>query len=263
MINSDSFLNELISETDIKFICDLIDPNETKTCFIYQIVSNNLNQIDTDKIDYLTRDPFHLNMDFNFNFKQIIQSPIVIENIVCYPFDKFNELIRLFEARKQLHNIAVNNPITIGSQMIINEMIIEINKIIPIVSNISKLDSFIKLTDDFVCNFIDYANMFCPLQSEMQTKKLIKLTKKLKTMSFAKEIIIHHSDNEIDPTILGYNHNIHILHKAVCGYISGNKANPLDAVSLFKFIKGKPQIVANTHAYKKKVSTYVYIIFEK
>jgi HD superfamily phosphohydrolase len=220
-------------------------------------------------MDYLTRDYFYLNLgydtyfEFDFDYKEIINDVVVIDNTICYPHDKFNNLVKLFEARKYLHKYIVNDPIVISSQMIITNMIMEIDQKISITSNMADINFFMKLTDDFICNFVDYANLLCPEKINIDSENLINLTNKLKTMNFPKKILNTSSKKPINPITYGYNSNVHIFHKAVCGYVNDVTINPLNNVNLYKLIEGKNQIVPNTNFYERNILLYICILFEK
>ena len=52
-----------LSKEDVNVIVDLVEPSESvKNNWYYQIVNNKVNTIDVDKLDYIRRDCFHLNM---------------------------------------------------------------------------------------------------------------------------------------------------------------------------------------------------------
>ena len=60
--------------------------NNTFLEWIFDIVANSKNSIDVDKMDYMTRDSYHLGLkDCNFDYRTLIREARVINDEVCYP----------------------------------------------------------------------------------------------------------------------------------------------------------------------------------
>jgi HD superfamily phosphohydrolase len=79
-------LNEFINKEAFEFIAELINPSsETPDNFIFQIISNNLNGLDVDKIDYLYRDSFYLGTGIPFDINRILNHVKVINHQICFP----------------------------------------------------------------------------------------------------------------------------------------------------------------------------------
>ena len=72
IIANDEILSKYVSDYDVNFICSLINPSYSNTSFIYQIISNNVNSIDVDKFDYITRDNFMLGFKMGFDPARLV-----------------------------------------------------------------------------------------------------------------------------------------------------------------------------------------------
>lgn len=262
MIKSDQFLSSILSDSEIEFIQNLIDPPFGKTGWVYQIVSNNLNQIDMDKVDYLTRDSVHLGINLGFDYKKLIPHGVIIDNEICYPKNKFKIIVDMFEARKKLHKIAVNNPIVIAAQRVINGLIREINLIVPIIANISNVDFFKMLTDDYITNFVNYMTLINPdilLSPELLQFDLDFHSQQFKKCKYECHTTIKLSDFELNKH---FNSESDTLHKATYGYVNSNKQNPLNLVTVCRKLDDKYQKIANTYNYNQNTFEHVYLVFE-
>jgi hypothetical protein len=85
-------LNEFIDEDAFNFISEIINPTEiTPDNFIFQIISNSLNGLDVDKLDYLCRDSFYFGAGIPYDLSRIISHVKVINNNICFPKNKIKE----------------------------------------------------------------------------------------------------------------------------------------------------------------------------
>jgi HD superfamily phosphohydrolase len=95
-----------LTKEQIKVISDLINPNKAEYNkwnskykvgkWIFQIISNPLNSIDVDKIDYLTRDTKATGLKYGFNYIRIIKDARVINNKICYSKNVVKIYIKCF-----------------------------------------------------------------------------------------------------------------------------------------------------------------------
>ncbi|XP_060600691.1 deoxynucleoside triphosphate triphosphohydrolase SAMHD1-like [Ruditapes philippinarum] len=106
------------TEKDKTFIKELIngpkkDDRKGRTkekWFLYEIVSNDRNQIDVDKWDYFARDCHMLGIGNNFNHNRLISFSRVIEvegeQQICYRDKEATNLYDMFHIRNLLHQRA-------------------------------------------------------------------------------------------------------------------------------------------------------------
>ena len=277
IINSNIELSKMIHKNDIKFIKTLIYSNHKHKGFVYQIISNNLNSIDVDKFDYITRDTYTLGQKFGFDHSRLINDAIVINNIICYPKQTYYEIANLFKTRYRLHKQIYSHKIVIAIQFMINEMMTLIEPIVKLYNSIFHIDNFCKLTDDYVLTIIKFLHQTLDNYSETNQKRIneayriwLKINKRdihrfIGTIISDKPInikssLIYHIDPNIDKDEV-------LTYKSKIGFVSGTTSNPLedlyfydnkDATKCFKINKEEVTfLIPNTF------QEYIYMIFAK
>lgn len=148
--NNDEFeikLSEIIDNDAIEFIASLIHPGPENTGFIYQIISNNLNGLDVDKMDYLNRDSYYLGANKPFNIETIVNNAKVMGGNICFhKTAAIYEIYNVYETRYKYHKQYYNNKTTVKIEILINKLLDNLNKIINIIDKIRKGDINILLT---------------------------------------------------------------------------------------------------------------------
>ena len=130
-------LSKLISDDEIQFMKNMINPTSAHTGFVYQIVSNSMNGLDVDKYDYIARDSYVTGIQTNFNCERLVDHIRVINNNICYQEQSIADIIELYTTRYKLHKTVYAHKGVIAAQY----MIIEIFKY----SSIKLLDYLIPL----------------------------------------------------------------------------------------------------------------------
>jgi HD superfamily phosphohydrolase len=233
IINKNEILKSIIIEEHIKFIHNIINPNkEIHKEYIYQIVSNNLNGIDIDKFDYLTRDSKMLNINISFNYNRLIENAMIINNIISFPEKVDSDIINLFQSRHYMHKKVYSHKVVISSLLNIIELLENLDKLINFTEEISNLNEFIKYTDDYMLIIARYISSI--LNNEY-TKKIKESLKIIDTHSFYKLIYYNYIDiDELDKTFEETNETDTVKkYQSIIGFISGKKGNPLESVYLY------------------------------
>ena len=259
IIKNNEYLRTNLTDTDIEFIQILIDPPTDRDGYIYQIVSNSKNGIDMDKFDYLTRDSYNLGIFLGFKYNKLIYYGAVIGNEICFPYNKFKHVIKLFEARKKLHKDVVNNHVIIASQYLVIQMLDEINSQIKIIDKITDIDFFSKISDKFITNYVD--NMILCNREDLLTRELREFDFKFKNRQFMHHIKTLYSSCELSDNELSLKSD-NFVHKSKYGYSNNPTSNPLDNVKLYENIDGVKTIIPNNIPYNHSHMEYVYIIYE-
>jgi deoxynucleoside triphosphate triphosphohydrolase SAMHD1 len=231
IIKKDSELSKIITDNCVKFIGNLINPKDEHTGFVYQIVSNSLNNIDVDKYDYMTRDTLTLALQFKFEFNILIDNATVINNIICFPEKICYEVAALFGTRYRLHKQIYCHKTVVSIQYMVRDIMILLDPIMKLYDAIFNMDKFCELTDDYVLNYVKFAYDNIDNYTEEQ-RQLIKKAKYLldninsrHLYRLGKTVV---SDKKIVPD------KADIVHYAKIGFVSGKKSNPFDNLYFFK-----------------------------
>jgi len=233
IIEKNHILKTIIPKEHMKFIHNIINPDkEIHTEYIYQIVSNSLNSIDVDKFDYLTRDSRMLNINISFNFNRLIETAMVINNVICYPKKVDSDIVNMFQTRHYMHKKVYSHKAVISSLINMIDLLDNLDKLISFTDSINNLDEFIKYTDEYIISISRYLSS---IMNNENTKKIQKALYIIDTHSFYKLIYhnyidINSSDEKYEKTV--ENENL-IKFESVIGFISGKKTNPLESVYLY------------------------------
>lgn len=146
-------LSEFIDEDAYSFISELINPNESSPKnFIFQIISNSLNGLDVDKLDYLYRDSFYLGAGVPFDLKRIISHAQVIDNNISFPEKVSYDIYKVFRSRYDLHKQYYNHKTIVCIEYMVRNILHKLDEILGIsdLINNKDLDKFIDLTDSII-----------------------------------------------------------------------------------------------------------------
>ena len=266
IIYSNPILKQNINDDLIKFMCNIINPSCDQINFIYQIVSNNFNNIDVDKFDYIARDTHFIGLKYGIDFMRLIDDMKVINNIICYPEKVYYDLISLFETRYRLHKQIYCHKTVISIQFMINEIMLLLNDIIQIYNSINDINQFTNLTDEYIISYLKFSyknknsfdlitkNKIEKAYNIWQNINLRKLYKCEKSIVSNKKIIYETKENLI-------------VFSSKIGFVSGSKNNPLDNLYFykssdpnvcFKGDKDKTSFLIPTH-----YQEYIYLFFNK
>ena len=231
-----------IYNTDLELIKSIINPSNTNIGFVYQIVSNNLNNIDIDKFDYLTRDIYSVNFrTTGFNWKMLINRVRVIDNDICYPGQLSQEIYNMFLCRYRMHIQVYNHPVVISAEYMFADILCLIDSDLNLMELTNNSEKFSLLTDDLIFGFLKYKMLFKTNNSE-EINKAISIYNRIQNRKLYKKIgkILLHIDKKEDISselFHKYDSKINvddvIVHKTEIGFVSGNKENPIDNTFIF------------------------------
>jgi HD superfamily phosphohydrolase len=241
IIKESVFLSQFITESDLKLMCSLIDPPKTAKGFIYQIVSNTLNDMDIDKYDYLNRDPYHLGLKTGFDYRRLVDSVIVIDNNIAYPEQSKHDIIAMFTLRHTLHRRVYGHKGVVSAQFMRNGIMKIVDKAIGLTDSITDMEKFRVMTDTYIMSvarmilqfYKTPINPYDKILSQQDYSDLENLMYRIDTHSMYHHIgtIVTKFRFDISEE---FKDRVFIVYKNKVGFVSGNKKNPLDNIYVYK-----------------------------
>ena len=257
IIKANKKLNKYISDNELSFIKNIINPSNAHSGFIYQIVSNNLNGLDVDKFDYIVRDSYVTGIQSSFNCQRLVEHVRVIDNVICYPEQSVGDIIELYTTRYKLHKNVYSHKSVIAAQFMIIELFKYLDKIINICDSVNNMDLFCKLTDDYILNCSTFFLQYNALLNKNQLIALSKadnIIKKLNSHDIYKHVATYVGKSYIDITrkdITVCAKSDILIYRNIIGFVSGNKNNPLNNI----YVYNTKNLIKNN-----KLQSYNFII---
>ena len=132
---------------------------------IYQIVSNKLNGLDVDKMDYLFRDCYYLGKIKPFELNKVIKSGCVINGNIHFSKQISYDVYQIFRTRYDMHKQFYGNKGVICVNLMITHIFDKFNNFINIVDELknNNLNLFFKLDDGYILSFPAIYKQVCSL----------------------------------------------------------------------------------------------------
>jgi HD superfamily phosphohydrolase len=233
------------NQNQINFIASLINPSPHHTGVLYQIVSNNLNELDVDKFDYLRRDPTNVGLDFKFSTGRILQEFIIDKNNnICYDKRCSQDVLSCFTIRYNLHSIVYSHKTVKIIECMYSDILQLIDPIFKISECILDMKKFIKYTDEKIFRDLDDAmekiNLNEHKYTEFEVKSIIAahkiytniLTRKLYKSIFYSNKVNHEKTIKFIKTLNLPENTFEILSIKI-GFISDKKPDPFKSIYFY------------------------------
>lgn len=248
---------ELANDLDgshISFIKSLINPSEYHNGAIYQIVSNNLNGIDVDKFDYLSRDTKNLGLTTGFNANRLINEFIIDNNgNIAYPKHCSSDIYEMFHSRYMMHKKVYSHKTVKLIELMLRDLFIKIDPIFNISKSIEDMAFFCKLTDDTLFYHIEsiispppFIKIDLSCEQYQAVKEANDIYKRIISRNLYKQIMEESENDNNKPEenlikivehLLISNNNFKKedfqIIKTKIGFVSGNKTDPFDNIYFY------------------------------
>ena len=231
-------------QTSTKGPCSLAKGEKQGLCpgFVYQIVNNRENGIDTDKFDYLARDIKNIPLSCGFDHKRIMNFSKVLnegnKQEIGFHKREFYNIYDLFLTRFKLHRLVCNHRTTVAIDGMITDIFLNAEPLLKMVDTIDDPEEFLKITDS-VLKVVEFSKD----PRVKKAKHLVERLRRRELYRFVREVIVPdcYKDlelNEVDVTTCqeggGYNlkpEDIYIT-KSVCN-LGMNSENPVERVKFY------------------------------
>lgn len=283
--NDEYHLSDFIDEEGFKFIAELINPtSSTPINFIFQIISNSLNGLDVDKLDYLYRDSFYLGSGNPYDLMRVISHIQIVDKNICFPEKISYDIYKVFRSRYDLHKQYYTHKTTVCIEHMIRDILCNLDPILNITNMIknNNVDKFIELTDSVILNTamilkqhqsvyqlykkqIDYIQKIINKINTRDIYKCVYSESFYENENISNEAIFNKYKNQMvlnnmdDEWISLDNPKIKIV-KLKIGLLGGNKSHPLDTVYFYNH-ENKSMLVDKTKISHLMTSLHQEIIY--
>ncbi|KAF0989347.1 hypothetical protein HZS_2437, partial [Henneguya salminicola] len=246
------------NESDIPNI--FINGTLYKKYFLFEIVCNHEHGIDTDKMDYLTRDSRMLGVECRFNYRRLINNMCIFSKInglyICFKDKILLDCNELFHSRWLLHQNVYSHKTVVAIELMLCKALQLCGTLLDLKSSLHDPEVFQTLTDE-ILSFILMSND----PRSIESKQIIHKIMKRQLYKFAGRYLIPpgpaFSNNSIQLELIDglrsflseklSEHFISVLEMDVieCGYKKGSIVNPLERIS---FIDKRNKIHQGDHS---------------
>lgn len=248
IIKKNTFLKEVIKQSDIEFMKNIISPKENHNGFLYQIVSNTVNGLDVDKFDYIARDSYVLGIKSGFDHEGLVKHVKIINNNIDYPERVLYEIKKMYDTRYSLHKQIYNHKTVIATQLMLVELFKILDPILELSKSVENMEDFCKLTDQYILNTVNHRLELYKQLSKYDPKYLNhikyleeaqKIINRFNTHNIYRFVGYKISNEYFELSVSDYkslpNFELEYLDKIIVfqtkiGFVSGNKKNPLNNI---------------------------------
>ena len=226
-----------LNHQQLSNIKEMINPTDSnlKKSFIYNIVSNSVNSLDVDKIDYIQRDIYNLSIGNSYSHSRLFKMCKVIDNEICIHKKEAFNLYEFFRLRYKLHKQIYNHPVVKSHEYMIADILKNVDEELSLSSSIQNPIEFTKLTD----SILDVIEFLPKTEKVNNALKLLDRIKCRNLYTFIEEIRIDNKKDyniEKDKLIQNLkNKNLYeylIIHELNIG-LSGSDINPIKNIKFY------------------------------
>lgn len=225
-----------LTSEQVNTICYLVDPKYRKKPFeirdfLVDIVSNNKDGLDVDKLDYLQRDPYYIGLTYKIDYTRLFAHVRVVGGHLSYPLKTKSDIHDVFYYRLKLHREIYQHPIVRSMELLIYDLFDEIKDMILESLKLEtdqQFQDFLSLTDVMI-HSLYYSNEYS--KSSPKIKELIDRLYQRNLYHFLGEIKYNSENNQklLKELNEKYPEIDLITYHSVIGY----KENPLNKISFY------------------------------
>ena len=211
--------------------------------FLYEIVANGRNSIDTDKMDYLSRDAYYMGVKTSFDHKRLLSQQRVIGGEICYHAKEVYSILELFHTRHRLFKNCYNHRASKSLEYMVCDALVEADRVWDrrISNAVHRPEDYARLTDTLIRE-IEISQD----PALEKARSIVHDLRKRHLYRFVDEWIVKpellsipkvtpealFSTGGWDPTVKVTEHDI-IVHDHKLNYANGSR-NPLEVTRFFR-----------------------------
>lgn len=144
------------SPEEITFVQSLIAPGVGQEGFFWEIVANQVNHLDVDKMEYIKRDARACGLSqggFDTDTMRIINAARVIDGHICYHHKVYEDIYNLFQTRYRLHTTVYRHPAVVAIHHMVSDALRCSG--LPLEKSIDNIETFCQY-DDTVLDYLRF-----------------------------------------------------------------------------------------------------------
>jgi hypothetical protein len=194
--------------------------------WIFQIISNPVNDIDVDKMDYIVRDNTTVGLKLSFDPMRIIKYAKAIDDNICYSTRVEDEIYNMFYIRYRLHKQIYNHKTIKSIEILILNIFYEFEKTTQISDYLFDINKMMLLDDMIIWQYKLYNNKVKNIINNINIRAIPKL--------IYEKISLDTEEFDYIKKIL--TENYHINTYKIIEYTAGysNNNNPLNNILFYR-----------------------------
>jgi len=136
------------SPEEIVFVQSMIAPTKGQQGFFWEIVANQVNHLDVDKMEYIKRDARACGLSqggFDTDTMRIINAARVIDGHICYHHKVYEDIYNLFQTRYRLHTTVYRHPAVVAIHHMVSDALRHSG--LPLEKSIENIHTFCQYDD--------------------------------------------------------------------------------------------------------------------
>lgn len=185
--------------------------------YYFEIVANYKNGFDVDKIDYLLRDSYFTQIEFNFDYKTVFDNIKIIDNHIIYSSTDLNSIYSIFEHRSFMRKHIYRSSCILSLEYMLGDLFETINfcNYIEKENVLLHPNKWIDFNDNFIFDNIQIFdnNKSKELLSRIFNKNIYNITniKPNKNKNYHTHISHYMKDINVINKMYFYNENVKVI----------------------------------------------------
>jgi HD superfamily phosphohydrolase len=141
-----------IDEQEVRFVRNAVLGEKSGADgkrFLFDIVANQRNSLDVDKVDYIARDTLYIGTRRG-EFFELFKSCRVINDEICFQKEDMFSIYQLFGKRFELHKSFYTHPTAQAAELMVCDALIHAEKTLNLKNSLQDPEDFVHCTDSIM-----------------------------------------------------------------------------------------------------------------